>query len=196
MKEFNIILCGVGGQGVLTLAAIIARAALNHGFEVRAAELHGLSQRFGSIETHLRFGKGIRSPLVRQASAHLVLALEPSEALRACRYANPETSFLLDKKPIISNTLYQLKQLYPPLDEILKRIKRFSEKIYLTDATQKAKAMASPVMANVYLLGKACQLGLLPLEKSWLKEAIKEVVPERHLKENLLIFEAGCETED
>ncbi|MEM7828481.1 MAG: 2-oxoacid:acceptor oxidoreductase family protein, partial [Candidatus Aenigmatarchaeota archaeon] len=129
LDEYNIVVVGVGGQGLLTLAGAIARAALEHGYEVRAAELHGLSQRFGSIETSLRFGKNIYSPIVRQASADLVIALEPAEAIKACYYASQKTAFLLDTKPIVPNIMYQEGIEYPSIDEIKARINIFSKKI-------------------------------------------------------------------
>jgi indolepyruvate ferredoxin oxidoreductase beta subunit len=195
MKEFNIVIVGVGGQGLLTLAGAIARAALNHGYNVRASELHGLAQRFGSIETHIRFGKKIYSPLIVQGSADLIIALEPGEAYKACWYANPNrTTFLLDSKPIIPIITYIEKRSYPTIEQIKSDLKQFAKQIFLVDASEQAKRVTgSAVAANVYLLAKACSLGLLPIKKAWLIEGLKEVLPEKALEANLKLFETGFE---
>ena len=73
-NNFNIIISGIGGQGIITLTRILAEAALLQGLDVKTSELHGLSQRGGSVETHIRFGRNIFSPLVRQGSADLIIS--------------------------------------------------------------------------------------------------------------------------
>ncbi len=195
IKEFNLIVVGVGGQGLLTLAGAIARAALNHGYQVRASELHGLAMRFGSVEAHLRFGKSIFSPLVTQARADLIIALEPGEAYKACWYASSErTTFLLDSKAIIPTITYIEKRNYPSLEQIRADLRPFSKQIHFVNASEQAKKITgSIVAANVYLLAKACSLGLLPLKKAWLIEGLKEVLPEKAIESNLRLFEAGFE---
>lgn len=84
IKNFNIILVGVGGQGIITLTRILAQAALIERYDVKTSELHGLSQRGGSVEAHVRFGAKIYSPLVKRAGADLIISLEIQETLRAC----------------------------------------------------------------------------------------------------------------
>ncbi len=95
LEKFNIVIVGTGGQGLITLLPIIAEAALFEGYEVRTSELHGLSQRGGSVEVHIRFGQKIYSPLVSQGKADLILGLEMQEALRGVYFANQKTKFLL-----------------------------------------------------------------------------------------------------
>ena len=118
-KNFNIIISGVGGQGLITITKILAKAALIDGFDVKTSELHGLSQRGGSVETAIRFGHKIDSPLIRQGGADLIISLELQEALRACYYASKDskTMFLINdfvkpipgtKKPDKSQVLQQL----------------------------------------------------------------------------------------
>jgi len=192
MKEFNLVVVGVGGQGLLTLAGAIARAALEHGYEVRASELHGLSQRFGSIEACLRFGKNIYSPLVRQASADLIIALEPMETVKACYYAGPQTTFLLDTRPIVPNVMYQEKTKYPSLNEIKRRISKFTSKIITVEASEEVKKLTgSTIAANIYMLGYAASRGLIPLKKPWLLKGVKEVVPAKTFEINKKVFEKG-----
>lgn len=192
VKKFDIILAGVGGQGVLTLAAVIARSALARGYEVKGAELHGLAMRFGSLNCHLRFGKKVWSPLVTQSNADLIIGLEPLETLRVCIYANEKTSFLFDTKPIIPTSFYLRKIPYPKLDQILMEIRKFSSKILTADASKAAEEMTgSVVSANIYLLGRAAAEGLIPLRKSWLLDGLAEIFSGKTLEMNKQVFEAG-----
>ena len=95
IDQFNIVIVGTGGQGLITLLQIIAEAALASGFDVKTSELHGLSQRGGSVEVHIRFGKKIYSPMVPQGKADLIVALEMQESLKASYFANRKTTFLI-----------------------------------------------------------------------------------------------------
>jgi indolepyruvate ferredoxin oxidoreductase beta subunit len=192
MKKFDVIVSGVGGQGVLTLAAVIARAALLRGYEVKGAELHGLAMRFGSLNCHLRFGKKVWSPLVTRASADLIIGLEPLETLRACIYAYPKTKFLLDTRPIIPNSFYLKNIPYPELDEILAGIRKFSSRITTVDASDAVEKITGNVLAaNIYLLGHATAKNMIPLEKVWLVKALAEIFSGKVLEMNKRIFELG-----
>src|SRR4030043_1604518 len=97
IDQFNMVITGVGGQGLLTLLQIISEAAISEGYDIRTSELHGLSQRGGSVEVHIRFGKKTYSPMVAEGKADLVLALEIQEALKGIYYANSKTNFLINK---------------------------------------------------------------------------------------------------
>src|SRR4030042_4394517 len=98
IDQFNIVIKGVGGQGLITLLQIIAEAALSEGYSVRTSELHGLSQRGGSVEVHIRFGKKIYSPIVAQGKADLILGLEMQEGLRGAPFSNKKTKFLINNQ--------------------------------------------------------------------------------------------------
>jgi len=120
LEQFNMVIVGTGGQGLITLLQIISEAALAEGYDIRTSELHGLSQRGGSVEVHIRFGKKIYSPLVMRAKADLILGLEMQEILNGIYFANPKTKFLINqfvipislKKPLSENeTLNQLKKI-------------------------------------------------------------------------------------
>ena len=97
LEQFNIVIVGTGGQGQITLLQILAEAAVIEGYDVKTSELHGLSQRGGSVEVHIRFGKKIYSPMVAQGKADLILGLEMQEALKGNYYANKETKFLINQ---------------------------------------------------------------------------------------------------
>ena len=137
MKEFNIVLTGVGGQGVLTLGMIIAEAALKQGYDVRTTELHGLAQRGGSIPIHVRFGEKMYTPLVFEGEANLIISLEPLEALRSSYFGSRQhkTIILIDNDPIVPLSCSVLGETYPPIKEITSNLKEFSEKVILLNAS-------------------------------------------------------------
>lgn len=196
MKEFNVVVTGIGGQGVLTLANIIAEAALKQAYDVKGSELHGLAQRGGTIPCHVRFGKKMYSPLVLEGEADLVIGLEPLEALRACYYGSKETKtvFLIDSYRAIPLSVSVLGQKYPSLKEINKLLKPFSKKVIILKASNVVKRETGDIIAtNIYLLGYACSKKMIPIKKKHLLEGIKEIVPKKYFEINKKIFEMGFE---
>lgn len=193
MKEFNIVLTGVGGQGVLTLGIIIAEAALKQGYDVRTTELHGLAQRGGSIPVHVRFGKKMYTPLVLEGEANLIVSLEPLEALRFCYYGSKKhkTVFLIDNDPVIPLSCSILGEKYPFIEEIKKSLEDFSEKVIVLNASEIVKKeTGSDIAANIYLLGYAISKKLIPLKEDFILQAMQEIAP-KYFEVNKKIFEMG-----
>jgi indolepyruvate ferredoxin oxidoreductase beta subunit len=176
--QFNIILCGVGGQGIITLLQILTEAALIEGYDVKSSELHGLSQRGGMVVTHLRFGEKIFSPMILPGKANLILGLEISEALRKIDFSNEKTIFLVNKKYIpYPNCL--------PEEKILKELKKIKN-LYLIEASKICQEkLKNEVLAGIYLISFASFKNLIPLKPSSLKKAIKKIIPQKYLEQNL-----------
>jgi indolepyruvate ferredoxin oxidoreductase beta subunit len=198
MKEFNVVIAGTGGQGVLTLMRIIAESALNQGYDVKTSELHGLAQRGGPIPCHIRFGEKIYSPLVMEGEAHLIIALEPLEALRNSYYGSKEnkTVFLVNNYSIIPLSVFITKEIYPSLDEIIETLRKFSTKVITLNASGTVKESVGSIMpTNIYMLGYAVAKGLIPLEKRFVLEGIEEIVPKKFLEDNKKVFELGFSEE-
>lgn len=194
MKEFNIVISGTGGQGVLTLQNIISEAALKQGYDVKTSELHGLSQRGGGISSHIRFGDNIYSPLVLQGEANLVIGLEPLEALRVCYYGSKanKTVFLVNSERILPISVTVLKEKYPSLKEIKKILDGFSSKVIVLDASGTVKKETGDVLAaNIFLLGYACGKKLVPIKKELMLEVMKGLIPEKYFENNKKVFELG-----
>jgi len=183
METFNIIIVGVGGQGLITLNNIIAQAAFISGYDVKTSELHGLSQRVGSVETHLRLGKKVYSPLVVKGKADLVLGLEITESLRAISFSNPKTNFLINNNYIsfMENISHK---------EIEEKIKLSVKKnLYLISASEICKEkLQKEVVSSIYLLGYAVYKKLIPLEEESVLKAIEKVIPEKYLELNIKAF--------
>ncbi len=188
-KDFNIILSGVGGQGIITLTRTLAEASLIERRDVKTSELHGLSQRGGSVETHIRFNREIYSPLIKQGGADLIICLEAQEALNVCRYASKkETIFLIDDfiKPV-----FGVKQT-PSSEKIKEEIKKFSKKIFWVPATKIVeKETGNPVLSGIYLLGYAVFKNLIPLKENSISRAIKNVLPKKYWDLNLKTFSSA-----
>lgn len=183
MKNFSILITGTGGQGLITLTQIIAEAAVIEGYDVKTSELHGLSQRGGSVQTHIRFGKKVYSPLISGAGADLIIGLEITEALRNINSAN-------DKTIVLANE-YQLA--YPgslKIDEIVKKIKNlFKGKKHFVPASEICeKELGREVVSGIYLLSYAVHKKLIPLKPVSVLKAIEKAVPEKHLELNKKAF--------
>ena len=183
-KNFNIVIAGVGGQGVVTLTQIIAEACLIDKKDIRTSELHGLSQRGGSVETYIRFGKKIYSPLIAQGSADLILSLEITESLKKFHYANKKTKFLIN-----DNHIVHYKSL--PQEDIKKIIeKEIKGEKYLIPASKICQdELGKEVLSGVYLLGYASYKNLIPIKPEIILKAIKELMPPKYLEINIRAFE-------
>jgi indolepyruvate ferredoxin oxidoreductase beta subunit len=184
LEQFNMVIAGTGGQGLITLLQIISEAALAEGYEIRTSELHGLSQRGGSVEVHIRFGKKIYSPLIMRGGADLVLGLEMQEILNGIYFANPKTKFLINqfimpislKKPLSEN-------------EILNQLKKISKNITIMPADKICQEkLQNSVVSGIYLISFATFKNLIPLKPESIQKAIKKIIPEKFLELNLKAF--------
>lgn len=165
MKK-DIILSGVGGQGILTIAATIGTAALLEGLQLKQAETHGMSQRGGDVQSHLRLSsKNIASDLIPEGQADLILSVEPLESLRYINYLNKETGWLISSM----NPFNNIKN-YPVLEEVLNEIWKLPRYITI-DAERVAKDQGSIRAANIVILGAASPF--LELKYESLQQAIE-----------------------
>ena len=151
----NIVLAGVGGQGILSIAYCICKAALNRDYQIKQSEVHGMAQRGGNVESHVRFSDtGIPSALIPRGQAHLVIAVEPVEALRHEDYLAPDGCMVSSVAPIMNF------DDYPDLQRCLDRIAKIENHVLL-DSKHLAKVAGSPRVENIVILGAASdRLGL------------------------------------
>ena len=184
INQFSIVIVGTGGQGLITLLQIIAEAALASGFDVKTSELHGLSQRGGSVEVHIRFDKKIYSPLVSQGKADLIIALEMQEALKAAHFAGPKTTFLITRH-IVSIPL-QKPFSEAQISRILKKITKRAKVIPAAEICK--KELGTIVVAGIYLLSLASFKNLIPLKPALILKTIEKVIPPKYLELNKKTF--------
>ena len=182
-KNFNIIITGVGGQGLITLLSIFNQAALIEGNDVKSSELHGLSQREGSVETHIKFGKKVHSPLVFNGQADLIISLEIAEGLRAINRASNKTKFLINNyfSPFFGSLTKE---------DISSKLKgNLNNRLTLISASEICKKeLGNEVVSGIYLLGYASFNNLIPLKPESIEEAIEKVIPQKYLELNKKAF--------
>jgi len=184
-EQFNMMIVGTGGQGLITLLQIISEAAVLEGYDIKTSELHGLSQRGGSVEVHIRFGKKIFSPMVAQGKADLVLALEEQEALNGLYFSNPKTIFLINQFIVPIPLKKSLSEA-----EILLQLKKETKNIHLVPADKICQEkLGNSVVSGVYLISLAAFNNFMPLSSLSIQKAIKKLMPERYLELNLKAFE-------
>jgi len=193
MKEFNIVLAGVGGQGILLAAAILGTAALKQGLNVRVSEIHGMAQRGGSVTSNIRMGEKVLAPTVLEENANVLLGFEPLETVRNLKYTSEKTLTLINNEPIPPPGLTTKMMSYPSLDEIIKKIRGFTKNIVVVDAAKLAEEAGSVLTRNVVLIGGLVATGKMPVKIETLKEGIRELVPANYLEMNMKAFELGYE---
>ena len=186
-KTTNILLAGVGGQGVLLVSTVIAKAAMHAGHDVKTNEVHGMAQRGGSVLAQIRFGKKVYSPLVWEKTADLIVSLERIEALRFAHFLADGGLCVCSSQAIVPVTVSSGKAKYPESAEA--DLKRIFPRLIYADAQKIAHDLGNIKAANMVILGAAADSLGLP-DESW-TEAIRESVAQKHLELNLKAFEAG-----
>jgi indolepyruvate ferredoxin oxidoreductase beta subunit len=185
VKEINILIAGVGGQGAITTSSILARAAMERGMNVITAETHGMAQRGGSVEVHVRMGD-VYAPLIPLGSATFVVSLEAVEALRYAAYMTEKTAIILNSKTI------RPRAGYPDFEEILKRLEGVAGEITVVNATTIAEKVAVPQATNVVMTGMlAKKMERFGFELQNFEDALREIFPDKLRDINLRALKAG-----
>ncbi len=184
----DIILSGVGGQGILSIAATIGLAAVDKGWFLKQAEVHGMSQRGGDVQSHLRISENtVHSDLIPFGQADMILSVEPMESLRYLPYLSADGWLVTNSKPFINVTNY------PEAEAIYNEIRKVKNHI-LIDADGIAAELKAPKSANMVMLGAA--FAFLGIEKNYFENAIRNLFGrkgEEVVAINLSAFNAGIE---
>ena len=171
---YNLIITGVGGQGNVLASRIVGNALSDKGFHITIGETFGASQRGGSVMSHLRIStKSVLSPQIPKGKAHMVVALEPTEALRVLhQYGNRNTKMIMNTRPIYSVGVICGEYQYPAMEDVKRWGDQLTSASWLIDATDEAVKMGNAILGNVILIGALAAVGDFPLDK--------DVVPRRH----------------
>lgn len=190
MKNSNcdIVIVGVGGQGVILISDVLGRAAVKAGLPVRGAETHGMAQRGGSVINYTRLGSRF-SPMVASGRADVLLALEPAEALRHAHYLSKDGVAIVNTDPVMPVTVTTGKFEYPALDSLLAPIREICKDVKIMDATALARGAGTAQAMNVVMLGALSRF--IPIEEGMLVDALCQVVPAKYLDINKRCFEIG-----
>jgi len=179
VSSYTIIVASVGGQGGLTLSRVIANAAFKLGFHVRVGVTLGMSQRFGSVHSYIRFGKNVYSPLPMD-SADVILGLEPLEAVRTFNYVNSASLTPVNVEAIPTQTTIIGLERYPKIDKLIDMLKLRSKVVKTVEASKDSIEMFDNAMqANMIMLGVFASTRYNPIPKKLYEEAIVEVLGEK-----------------
>jgi indolepyruvate ferredoxin oxidoreductase beta subunit len=180
METVNIVLCGLGGQGILFMTRVLAQAALNQGLPVMGAETHGMAQRGGSVISHLRLGE-VESSLVRMGTAHFLLSLEENEGYRNLPFLSKGGKMYVNAAP--DHCPRQGVKDYLEKKGILYR---------WVPAGAVAQELGAPKSSNLALMGFFSAFGEGPMSYEEIRATIDKNSPRRFKELNLKVFEAGC----
>ncbi len=190
-KKMDILITGVGGQGVVLASDIIGEAALTAGYDVKKTDTLGMAQRGGSVVSNVRIASRVWSPMIKEGEVDVILAFEKLEAARWSHFLRPGGVAIINdyEQPPLSVSLGQAE--YPGDADITAALKRRTEEIYPVDGTGRAKELGNVRTLNIYMLG--CLSVFAPLSTDAWKESISRRIPERVRDINLTAFEKGRE---
>ncbi len=183
----NIMIVGVGGQGVILASNILSEVALMGGFDVKKNEAHGQSQRSGSVSSHVRFGKKVYSPVIDRGEADIVLSFEELEALRWASYLKRDGKIIVNQQRIYPPSVTSGMDHYP--DNVLDILRQGKMDVISIDGITLASRMGNVLVVSTLLLGVMSMFLEFPV-KLW-QAAIGQLVPEKHKDLNLNAFEEG-----
>lgn len=182
----NIMIVGVGGQGTLLASRILGGAAIKKGYDVKVSEVHGMSQRGGSVVTYVKFGDKVYSPIIDKGEADLVLAFELLEAYRALPFVKKGGRLLVNRQRMNPMPVITGAMAYP--ENIEEKLREKAE-VTAVDAIPLAEQAGTIKAVNVVLIGLLARS--MDIEKEVWLEVIKECVPPKFLEMNLKAFESG-----
>jgi indolepyruvate ferredoxin oxidoreductase beta subunit len=192
-KEINIIICGVGGQGVVLVSELLGNAAVRGNVAVKGSEVLGMAQRGGSVFSNLRLGGDIIAPMTPEGKCDVLIAVEPSEALRNIQYLAKNSVVVLNTTTVMPYTVYLGQSGYPTPEQIIGKLKKVTDRIITLDASGLAKQSGSLQAANVVMLGALFGTGLMPVKEETAKEAILARFKAKVGEINIKAFDLGYE---
>ena len=185
----NLLIAGVGGQGTLLASRVLGKYAMLLGKDCKLSEIHGMSQRGGSVVTHVRIGDKIHSPVIWEGSADMIIAFETLEAARVQHYLKPDGILLVNEEEILPMPCIMGAATYP--EGLQEKLLASRERTYFVKAQAWAIEAGSAKATNVVMLGALCKL--FGFDKEVMREAVAACVPAKFAELNLKAFELGFE---
>lgn len=188
-NHYSIYICGVGGQGIIKTSTIIGEAAMNQGLDVVMSEIHGMSQRGGSVSTELKIG-GYNSSIIPNQSADMLLSFEPVETIRGLDKVDKDSKIVFNTHPIIPSSS---DKAYPSVSKITDALKENFNNVLPIDGTKLALEAGSVLALNMVLLGAVTADDNFPLSKESVIDAMKNNLKPKFHDMNLKAIESGYE---
>lgn len=193
VKELNVIIAGVGGQGVVLMSEILGNAAVREGINVRGSEVLGMAQRGGSVFSNIRLGSNVHAPMTPDGKCDILVTLEPSEALRNVQYLNSASIVIMNTREVKPTMLSLGLTTYPEISEITAKLKSIVGAVITFDAVEVAQEAGNILTANMVMLGALFGSGKIPVRKETVKALIEESFPAKATAVNLKAFELGSD---
>ena len=187
MQTKNIMIVGVGGQGTLLASKLLGKLLLGKGFDVKVSEVHGMSQRGGSVVTYVRYGEKVYSPIIDKGEADFIISFEKLEAARYAQYLKAEGSIIVNAQEIEPMPVITGAAVYP--HAVLDNLSAKGVSIDEVNALELALAAGTSKAVNIVLMGRLSKL--MPIEKEKWIEAIKQTVAPKFVEMNVKAFELG-----
>jgi len=191
MKNIDFLMAGVGGQGTILASNILAEVGLQLGYDVKKAEVHGMAQRGGQVDSHIRWGEKVYSPLVEENNADYLIGFEMLEAARFPHYLKNDSLALVNDYRINPPLVNLGKASYPSKKEIEALLLDRAKKVFWVKGTEIAKELGNPAMVGVVLLGALSNL-VGGEEDAWL-DVVGRMVPQKFIELNKKAFITGRE---
>ena len=190
---YNVIITGVGGQGNVMASRVVGNMLSRKGLNITIGETFGASQRGGSVMSHLRISAQSHwSPQIPKGQCHLVISLEPTEAIRVLmNYGNPGIRVLCNTRPVHAIGVISGEHKYPSLEEVKAWVEELSEACWFLEATDKALELGNPILGNIMMIGAAAGVGALPLDRQDFEAVISQTLPGDKLELNVKAYDLG-----
>lgn len=190
---FNLLITGVGGQGIVTASRLLAQVAWSDGYQVTVGETYGLSQRSGPVASHVRLSRHLQAPpQIPNGGAHTILGLEPLETIRVLeQFAQPESQVVLDPTPVFPIDVQSGTIPYPPVAQMLEAIQGLVKAVWVVQAQSLAQSHGLP--QNLILVGALVGCGAFPAPPALLAEVIGQFFTGQHREAALRAYHLGLE---
>ena len=191
-EGINFLLTGVGGQGTILASNVLADLGMALGFDVKKAEIHGMSQRGGNVISYIRWGEHVYSPIITKGEADIILAFEKLEALRSIEQISPDGMILINDYAIVPVTVSSGLSVYPDDENIQESLQKFTSNTYWVKGQDIAEEIGYPKASNVVLLGALT--ALLAIGPKEVLKVIAARISQKYISFNEQAFDSGYKT--
>ena len=189
MTTKNVLIVGVGGQGILLASELLSEVAFTAGLDVKKSEVHGMAQRGGVVSSHVRIGSKVYSPLIREGQADIILSFEVAEALRWIHFLKTNGTAIINNRKLVPPVALMKGMAYP--NDPIKDVKKHIQNVKVIKAAEIAESLGNPRVANILLLGVLSNS--LKITKDIGMKCIRMRVPKGTQDVNIQAFERGRE---
>ncbi|MDQ7822093.1 MAG: indolepyruvate oxidoreductase subunit beta [Candidatus Eremiobacteraeota bacterium] len=191
-RNLQLVIVGVGGQGILTVSDILGTAAIEEGLKAVMSEVHGMAQRGGVVTTEMKIGD-FESPLVAKGEADVILGFEPVETYRTLEKASPRTGIVTNTDPLVPPGVSLGQGAYPKVEKLIENMRNGGLKVIAVPALEIARSAGSTVAGNIVMLGAMVALENFVLAREAVEAALRKRIAPRWLDLNLKAFQMGYE---